>query len=108
MSSVYKRPRCGMAFIVGAFLTVIATAQVAQASGGDAWKEFREDVEKACRKATKDVIDAQVVQVDPFGSESYGFAVLVGPEASTDKLRLVACAYDKQTQQAEVSGAFDW
>lgn len=80
----------------------------AQAASGDAWEEFQQEVELACRDASKDVITPEVVQVDPYGSESYGFAVLVGPEVGTTDLRLVACAYDKASQKAEVSGAFTW
>lgn len=108
MSLASRLPRRGMMFITYVFLTSIVGVQGAQASSGDAWQEFQQDVERACRAATKGVIDPQVVQVDPYGSESYGFAVLVGPEASTSKLRLVVCAYDKRTQVAEVSAAFDW
>ena len=96
------------ALIVGSLLGLSGVAQTALASSPDAWEEFRRDVEKSCRAAVKGVIDPQVVQVDPYGSESYGFAVLVGPEASGSKLRLVACAYDKRRRRAEVSAAFDW
>ncbi len=103
-----RLPRRGMSVIVCSFLAVILGAQYGQASSSDAWEEFQQDVERACRAATQGVIDAQVVQVDPYGSESYGFAVLVGPEAGTSTLRLVVCAYNKASRVAEISGTFTW
>ncbi len=84
----------------------VSGAQTAQAASPDAWVEFEQEVELACREASKDVITVEVVQVDPFGSESYGFAVLVGPEVGSSALRLVACVYNKASQKAEVSAAF--
>ena len=98
----------GVTVMACSFLALALGAQIAQASSGEAWEEFRQDVERACRAETKNMIDAQVVQVDPYGSESYGFATLVGPEPSTNELRLVVCAYNKRTQLAEVSGTFKW
>lgn len=86
----------------------MAGTHAAQAASADAWEEFQQEVELACREASRGVITAEVVQVDPYGSESYGFAVLVGPEVGSSALKLVACAYDKASQKAEVSGAFAW
>lgn len=108
MSFASKLLRCGRVFFTGSLFALIGAVQVAHASSPDAWQEFQQDVERACREASKGLIDAQVVQIDPYGSESYGFAVLVGPDAHTSKLRLVVCAYDKRSQRAEVSGTFDW
>lgn len=101
-------PRRGAIVTVCSFVAFMLGAQYVQASSGDAWQEFQQDVERECRKATQGVIDAQVVQVDPHGSESYGFAVLAGPEVGTSTLRLVVCAYDKTSQVAEISAPFTW
>lgn len=101
-------PRRSMIITVCSLLAFILGVQYVQASSGEAWEEFQQDVERACRAATQGVIDAQVVQVDPYGSESYGFAVLVGPETGASTLRLVVCAYDKTTKAAEISGTFTW
>ena len=102
------RPRHGAAILACLLATSVAgTAQV-QAASGDAWEEFQQEVEQACREASKGVITPEVVQVDPYGSETYGFAVLVGPEVGASGLKLVACAYDKASQKAEVSSAFQW
>ncbi len=99
----------GLGAALGGLLVVaMFGTHAVQAASGDAWEEFQQEVELACREASKGVITANVVQVDPYGSESYGFAVLVGPEVGSSALKLVACAYDKASQKAEVSGAFTW
>lgn len=95
------------AILAGSFLACVFGAQHVQASSGDAWEEFQQDVEKACLDAAKDLLLVGSIQVDPYGSESYGFAVLVGIEPGTSNERLVACAYDKQSQAAEISGYFN-
>lgn len=95
------------AFLAGAILVSVFGAQHVAASSGDAWEEFRQEVEKACLDAAKDVLLVGSIQVDPFGSDSYGFAVMVGIEPGTSNERLVACAYGKQSQTAEISGYFD-
>lgn len=96
-------------FVAAAFMVLTSTLMpVAHASSADAWEEFRQDVERKCREKAKELIDVQIVQVDPYGSESYGFATLVGSDSTSSTLRLVVCAYDKRTQIAEVSGTFDW
>lgn len=79
----------------------------AQASSADAWEEFQQEVEKACLDAADGVLLVGSIEVDPYGSESYGFAVMVGIEPGTSNERLVACAYNKRSQAAEVSGYFN-
>lgn len=93
--------------LTGAMLVSMSGAQHAQASGADAWKEFQQDVEMACLKASSGVLDVKRIQVDPYGSETYGFAIMSGFAAGTSTQRLVVCAYDKVSRAAEVSGAFD-
>jgi len=108
MSFSCMRLRGRRALMIGSLFALLGISQVAQGSSAEAWQEFQQDVERACREAVKGSIEAQVVQVDPYGSESYGFAVLVGPDVSNTTLRLVVCVYDKQSQVAEVSSTFDW
>ena len=69
-------------------------------------RKFQRDVEKACMDAASSVLDVKGVQVDPYGSENYGFAVLRGTERGTSLDRLVVCAYDKGSMSAEVSSPF--
>lgn len=102
--SVWHAP---LALTAGLLGILIASAPQARASSGDAWAEFETDVRQACLSAAVGTIAVSSIQVDPFGSESYGFALMVGFEAGTTTERVVACAYDKTAQTAEISGFFD-
>lgn len=102
--SVRRPPLAAIACLLGTF---IATAQPGRTSSGDAWAEFEKDVRQACLSAAIGTIAVSSIQVDPFGSESYGFALMVGFEAGTTTERVVACAYDKTSQNVEISGFFD-
>jgi len=107
MTQSFARARNSVAILaLSLAVSVAGTAQL-QASSGDAWEEFAQDVQQACLSAALGTIAVTSVQVDPYGSESYGFAVLVGVEAGTSNERLVACAYDKASQKAEISGVFN-
>lgn len=108
MTAFFTRHRTRIAILALSLLPLAAGTLPVQASSADAWEEFQQDVERACREASKGVITPEVVQVDPYGSESYGFAVLVGPEVGASGMKLVACAYDKVSQKAEISAAFQW
>jgi hypothetical protein len=90
---------------VALILLVCATSAVtAQAASDDAWTTFQADVGKACVAASKDLIENGRAVVDPFGSQSYGLAVVTG-KAKGAKVRIsTICAYDKKTKKAEVGG----
>lgn len=80
----------------------------ALASSEDAWQEFRANVETACTEQIKALASSDgetVIEVNPFGSESYGVALIVQtlPDESADRY---VCVYDKQTQKAEISAPF--
>lgn len=103
-----SRLSCGqIAVLACSILALVSGAQHVQASSADAWEEFQQDVEKACLDAAEGVLLVGKVQVDPYGSESYGFAVMVGIEPGTSNERIVACAYGKRSKAAEISGYFD-
>ena len=106
MSLFSRRPRGRMA-VYACSLVALLTAQHAQASSPDAWEEFQQDVEKACLAAAGGVMQVKNIQLDPYGSESYGFAVLSGVENGSSTERLVACAYGKRSKVAEISSLFD-
>lgn len=61
---------------------------------------------RRCLNAVGGMITVNTINVDPYGSESYAFAVMVGPEQGATADRVVVCAYDKRKQTAEVSGLF--
>lgn len=76
------------------------------ASSGDAWEEFAAEVEAGCVAATSEILTNATVVVDPFGSESYGLAVVTG-EVAPDTLKSIICVFDKQTKAIEIGGELD-
>ncbi|ANH08523.1 hypothetical protein [Shinella sp. HZN7] len=95
------------AVLACSLIACVSAVDQVQASSDDAWEEFRQEVKEACVNLLKDDLLVRNIQVDPYGSESYGFAIMIGIEPGTANERLVACAYDKQSKSAEVSGYFD-
>lgn len=78
----------------------------AYASSDDAWAEFQAEVETGCIQAAAPFLSNALAIVDPFGSESYGFAVVTG-ETSVGKLMSAICVMDKQTRAFEIGGELD-
>ncbi len=83
-----------------------------RASSDEAWASFRTSVAVACTARAKMTYANPLVVVDPFGSESYGVALVYArtpvpknapPENS---LTTAVCVYDKKTHKAEISGGF--
>lgn len=107
MTKSYTRARKSGAILAWSLAAFAAGTLQLQAASGDAWEEFAQDVQQACLSAALGTVAVSSIQVDPYGSESYGFAVMVGVEAGTSNERLVACAYDKATQKAEISSVFN-
>jgi hypothetical protein len=86
-------------------LTLLA-ASAAHASSDDAWAEFAAEVEQACLTASADFVTNAQVIVDPFGSESYGLAIVTGdnPAGLTSS---IICVFDKQTKAVEIGGELE-
>ena len=88
-------------------ISLIAAPAFADGDGdgdGDAsWEAFRKGVANACRALVQGPGKTQI-EVIPFGSESYGAALvdLVAP-AETDRMD---CIHDKVTKKAELSAPF--
>ena len=78
-------------------------ASPASASSGDAWEDFRAEVEQNCLEATSDILTDAVAVVDPFGSESFGLAIVTG-EAAPDTDVSIICVTNKQTGVVEIGG----
>lgn len=82
-------------------------ASPALADSEAAWEGFRAEVEAACRAEVEgfgEVGGEVAVDVNPFGSEHYGVAlVTLASEAGTDRM---ACVFDKATRQAELTAPF--
>jgi hypothetical protein len=78
-------------------------AMPALADSPGSWEAFRARVGEACLAAVQDPGEV-VVDVNPFGSESYGVALLeVTTEYGTDRM---ACIFDKVTGAVEVTSPF--
>jgi len=76
----------------------------AAASSDDAWETFRKEVATACLAAAEPLFEAPAVRVDPFGSESYGLALVAGKAKGADADIASICVYDKATKAVEIGG----
>lgn len=84
-----------------ALLVLAAAAPVAaHASSPDAWAAFRQDVQDRCVAAGREKgMTAPSTIVHPFGTSSYGVAVLV--EGKDKRI----CIYDKRAKTVELTDA---
>ncbi|MFN3523713.1 MAG: hypothetical protein ACK4YQ_15805 [Phenylobacterium sp.] len=84
--------------LAAAALAALAAAGAALASTPDAWAAFRVDVRERCLAAgrAQGMSSPQVV-VHPFGTQSYGVAVLI--EGGDKRI----CVYDKRAKQVELT-----
>lgn len=88
---------------------LIAFSLPAVAASGDAWDEFRAEVETACRAATEASFETASIVVDPFGTESYGIAILTGLERGGDNVeRSLVCVFDKVSRVVEIGAPLDF
>jgi hypothetical protein len=82
---------------------LLLAALPAAADSPDAWEDFRQTVATTCAALVQDP-GTVTVEVNPFGSESYGAAIVTVTAAyGTDRM---ICIYDKQTGSAELTAAF--
>ena len=91
-----------LALISLAFVPALPAA----AASGDAWAEFAAEVEQACLKATSGMLENAQAIVDPFGSESYGLAIVSG-EVGEGQAAAIVCVFDKQSKAVQVGGELD-
>ncbi|QRZ13800.1 hypothetical protein JWJ88_03815 [Paracoccus methylovorus] len=85
-------------------LMLFLSASPLPASSEEAWQQFREDVETACTTLAPQEGET-AIEVNPFGSESYGAALLITTLADGGADRYV-CIYDKQAGTAELTAPF--
>lgn len=90
-------------FILAAVLAALAGGS-ALATSDDAWEAFRKDVESACLAAAEPLFENPVARVDPFGSESYGLALVTGKARGADVDIAAICVFDKQSKAVEIGG----
>lgn len=83
---------------------IAAGSRTANAASDDAWSNFRAEVSKACVTAAKGLIENGKALVDPFGSQSYGLAIVSGKAVGANVTVSTICAFDKKTRKAEIGG----
>ena len=83
-------------------LALLAGISAAHASSPDAWNEFRDTVQAKCVAAASNAMTVSHIQVDPYGSEKYGIAILTGKEKGSDEISHAVCIFEKQTEHAEI------
>lgn len=76
------------------------------ADSPESWDLFRQQVHEACLATleTLDLAGQTTLEVNPFGSERYGVALVRVAQASG--VDVMACVYDKATGSAEVTTPF--
>ena len=78
-------------------------ATAAQASSDEAWVAFRAEVAAVCL-ALPDAPKGAAVEVSPFGSESYGAAIVTS--ITDGVLARQVCIFDKVSHKAELAAPF--
>lgn len=90
--------------LIATALVLIPLSSTVLASSSDAWDEFAKDVAAKCTALAEGRIEQPKVVVDPFGTESYGVAILTGKAVGADAIVSSICVYDKKSQAAEIGG----
>jgi hypothetical protein len=87
-------------------LLLFISAAPASAASGDAWAEFATEVEESCVEATSETLINGTAVVDPFGSESYGLAIVSGDTRAGTPISII-CVFNKQTKVVELGGELE-
>ena len=82
-------------------LTLISVS-AAFASSEAAWVQFGADVRAKCTQAVSKYIVNPKATVDPYGSQSYGLALVSGKSTYNGKMASFICVYDKKTKKVEI------
>lgn len=89
--------------LIAAFAATLMPV-AAFASSDDAWEAMRADVAAKCIEAAAGSIETPVAVVDPFGSASFGLALVSGKPKGADGKISQICVYNKQTKAVELGG----
>jgi hypothetical protein len=75
------------------------------ASSGDAWQAMRDKLRTGClSKATAMGLGRIAININPFGSQSYGIAVLTKRGGDRKQNVAYVCVMDKKTGAFEIGG----
>lgn len=92
-------------FMTATAITLLG-ALPASAASDDAWAEFAAKVEESCVTATGGMLENAKAVVDPFGSESYGLAIVTGT-VGRDQTAAIVCVFDKQAETVQIGSELD-
>ncbi len=84
---------------------LLLAAAPALASSEEEWLKFRENVSTACLALATELTNPEI-QVNPFGSETYGVALLTTAPADGTAPETYACIYGKTDGTAELTAPF--
>lgn len=73
------------------------------ASSPDAWEAFRVKVKANCEAKIKKHLDINTLDIDPYGSESYGVAIATGTIKGERGIFSQVCIFNKVTEKIELS-----
>ncbi|MBD2749155.1 hypothetical protein IC232_20960 [Microvirga sp. BT688] len=92
--------RIGLAVAIG-----LGAMTSAFASSGDAWQAMRDKVRAGCLAKARSMRLGKVdANVDPFGTQNYGTAILIKGGTSRKSDLAYVCVMDKKTGEFEVGG----
>jgi hypothetical protein len=87
------------------FLIGLGMITPASASSGDAWQAMRDKLRTGClSEATAMGLGRIEISADPFGSQSYGIAVLTKRGSDRRRNLVYVCVMDKKTGAIEIGG----
>ncbi|MCC6736168.1 MAG: hypothetical protein IT534_08565 [Bauldia sp.] len=89
---------------VAALALLVAGVAHSRAATEAEWEAFRADVEAKCLAAAEGLFETATAIVDPFGSQTYGMALIRGKARGADVDIMAICVYDKATKVAEIGG----
>ena len=91
-----------VSFLLISVIASLAFATAARASGDEAWAQFRKDVSTKCLKAAGVNLTKPTITVDPYGSDSFGLAIVTGKSGGFTESYI--CVVDKKTGAIELGG----
>ncbi|WP_081780623.1 hypothetical protein [Sulfitobacter sp. 20_GPM-1509m] len=83
---------------IASLLILLMQGSPGIASSENSWDQFRADVVSKCRLAAN-VSEDVLIEVDPFGSENFGLAVIYSVDGKS------VCVYDKVTKKVELGSS---
>ncbi len=87
------------------FVIALGMSAPASPSSGDAWQAMRDGLRNGClSKAIEMGLGRIEINVDPFGSQSYGIAVLTRRGAGRKQDLAYVCVMDKRKMTFEIGG----